>query len=63
MALGVCDKGPQCPPNVRMREWFIVLTQVSGDVRRRGKSVDEEIGFSRRNDAIIVGSNNQRSTW
>ncbi len=58
MALGVCDKGPQCPPNVGMREWFIVLTQVSGDFRRRGKPVDEEIGFSRWNDSVIVSTNN-----
>ena len=63
MALGVCDKGLQWPPYVGVCHGLIVLTQVSGNVWWRVKSVDEEIGLPRRNNAVFVGSNNQRSAW
>ena len=63
MALGVFDKGLQWPPYVGVRQWRIVLTQISGNVWGRVKPVDEEIGLPRRNDAVFIGSNNQRSAW
>ena len=55
MALGVFDKGLQWPPYVGVRQWLIVLTQISGNVWWRVKPVDEEIGLPRRNDAVFIG--------